>query len=45
MTGRTVEKLMEKLAESLIEIIRRTSAEIPEDVQRAILAALEKNVL
>ena len=32
---------MEKLNGSLIEIIRRTSAEIPDDVQRAILAALE----
>ena len=32
---------MEKLTESLIEIVRRTSAEIPDDVQRAILAALE----
>ena len=32
---------MEPLFESLIEIIRRTSAEIPDDVQRAILAALE----
>jgi len=32
---------MENLTESLIEIVRRTSAEIPDDVQRAILAALE----
>ncbi len=32
---------MGPLVESLIEIIRRTSAEIPDDVQRAILAALE----
>ena len=32
---------MEQLSESLIEIVRRTSAEIPDDVQRAILAALE----
>ena len=32
---------MEKLTESLVEIVRRTSAEIPDDVQRAILAALE----
>ncbi len=32
---------MGPLFESLIEIIRRTSAEIPDDVQRAILAALE----
>jgi len=32
---------MEKLIESLVEIVRRTSAEIPGDVQRAILAALQ----
>jgi len=32
---------MEKLTESLVEIVRRTSAEIPDDVQRAILAALQ----
>ncbi len=32
---------MEKLTESLVEIVRRTSAEIPGDVQRAILAALQ----
>jgi len=32
---------MGPLFESLIEIIRRTSSEIPDDVQRAILAALE----
>ncbi|MEC8928855.1 MAG: fumarate hydratase [Verrucomicrobiota bacterium] len=32
---------MEKLNESLIEIVRRTSAEIPDDVQRAIIGALE----
>jgi len=32
---------MEKLSESLVEIIRRTSAEIPDDVQRSILTALE----
>ena len=32
---------MEQLSESIIEIVRRTSAEIPDDVQRAILAALE----
>ena len=30
---------MNKLLDSLIDLIRRTSAEIPEDVQRAILAA------
>ena len=28
--------------ETLVELIRRTSAEIPDDVQRAILAALER---
>ena len=32
---------MEQLSESIIEIVRRTSTEIPDDVQRAILAALE----
>ena len=32
---------MTGLRESLIELIRRTSAEIPDDVQRTILAALE----
>ena len=32
---------MEQLSESIIEIIRRTSVEIPDDVQRAILGALE----
>lgn len=32
---------MEKLTESLIEVVRRTSAEIPDDVQRSILTALE----
>jgi fumarate hydratase class I len=32
---------MSELLASLIELIRRTSAEIPVDVQRAILAALE----
>lgn len=31
---------MNSLLDSLIELIRRTSAEIPDDVQRAILAAL-----
>jgi fumarate hydratase class I len=31
---------MNSLLESLIELIRRTSAEIPDDVQQAILAAL-----
>ncbi len=33
---------MTELKNSLIEIIRRTSAEIPDDVQRAILDALER---
>ena len=33
---------MEQLKESLIEIIRRTSAEIPEDVHAAILRSLEE---
>jgi fumarate hydratase class I len=32
---------MNLLLESLVEIIRRTSAEIPEDVHRSILASLE----
>ncbi len=33
---------MNLLQESLIELIRRTSAEVPEDVHRAITASLEK---
>jgi len=33
---------MNLLADSLLELIRRTSAEIPEDVHRAIVEALEK---
>lgn len=33
---------MTVLLDSLIELIRRTSAEIPDDVQQAILASLEK---
>src|SRR6185503_5290289 len=33
---------MSALQESLLEVIRRTSAEIPDDVQRAILNALEQ---
>src|SRR5438045_8488457 len=33
---------MNALQESLIELIRRTSAEIPDDVQRAILNSLER---
>ncbi len=33
---------MNGLPVSLLELIRRTSAEIPDDVQRAILAALER---
>lgn len=32
---------MSQLQESLVELIRRTSAEIPDDVNRAIIAALE----
>ena len=32
---------MEQLFESVIEIVRRTSAEIPDDVQRGVLQALE----
>src|SRR6266508_3229928 len=33
---------MSALQDSLIELIRRTSAEIPDDVQRAILDSLER---
>jgi len=33
---------MKGLLESLVELIRRTSAEIPDDVHRAILASLER---
>ncbi len=33
---------MTELPASLLELIRRTSAEIPDDVQRAILASLER---
>ena len=33
---------MKSLPDSLLELIRRTSAEIPEDVHRAILGALER---
>ncbi len=33
---------MNALPDSLLELIRRTSAEIPDDVQKAILAALER---
>lgn len=33
---------MDALLDSLVELIRRTSAEIPEDVHRAILASLEQ---
>ena len=33
---------MQALLDSLIELIRRTSAEIPDDVQQAMLAALER---
>ena len=34
--------LMNELRSSLLELIRQTSAEIPNDVQRAILASLER---
>ena len=33
---------MKSLSVSLLELIRRTSAEIPEDVQKAILDSLER---
>ena len=33
---------MNELHTSLVELIRRTSAEIPDDVQRAILQSLER---
>ena len=33
---------MSQLQDSLVELIRRTSAEIPDDVQQAILASLEQ---
>src|SRR5580765_2575387 len=33
---------MKALPESLLELIRRTSAEIPDDVQKAILTSLEQ---
>ena len=33
---------MSELQQSLLELIRRTSAEIPDDVQKAILASLEQ---
>ncbi len=33
---------MQHLPDSLLELVRRTSAEIPEDVYRAILASLER---
>jgi fumarate hydratase class I len=33
---------MQALLDSLVELIRRTSAEIPDDVQRALLASLER---
>ncbi len=38
---RSLSMRMDELFESLVEIVRRTSAEIPDDVQRAILKALE----
>ena len=33
---------MRELQNSLLELIRRTSAEIPDDVNQAILASLEQ---
>ena len=33
---------MHQLLDSLLELVRRTSAEIPDDVHRAILSALEQ---
>lgn len=36
-----IRKLMSQLQDSLVELIRRTSAEIPDDVHQAILASLE----
>jgi len=33
---------MKRLSESLLELVRRTSAEIPDDVHAAILASLER---
>src|ERR1044071_2800074 len=33
---------MEQLQDSLLELVRRTSAEIPDDVHQAILSSLEK---
>ena len=33
---------MSELQDSLLELIRRTSAEIPDDVQKAILDSLEQ---
>jgi len=33
---------MNALHDSMLELIRRTSAEIPDDVQAAILASLER---
>lgn len=35
-------RMMNVLHDSLVELIRRTSAEIPDDVQQSILAALER---
>ena len=35
-------RLMNALQDSLLELIRRTSAEIPDDVHKAILASLER---
>lgn len=39
--GLTLPRLMTVLKNSLIELVRRTSAEIPDDVQRVLLQSLE----
>ena len=36
---------MSELQNSLLELSRRTSAEIPDDVNQAILASLEQDIL
>ena len=40
-SGLTLSSFMSQLQDSLVELIRRTSAEIPEDVHQAILTSLE----
>ena len=37
-----VHSIMSQLQDSLLELIRRTSAEIPDDVNQSILASLEQ---